>query len=126
MIALKISKIDFFFFAYKIALNRIEVDVQELFLYSKKNYEKNVHNEDYSNQICSIHIFYIRTPVNKNYNNKGYKKLINNIKRSKSFILLRNRYLISKVKFVFHNALHNITENNYRENNNQILTTYNL
>ncbi len=35
----------------------MEVDVQELFSYSKKNYEKNVHNEDYSNQICSIHIF---------------------------------------------------------------------
>jgi hypothetical protein len=35
----------------------MEVDGQELFLYSKKNYEKNVHNEDYSNQICNIHIF---------------------------------------------------------------------
>jgi hypothetical protein len=54
MIALKNCKIDFFF-AYKIALSRMEVDVQERFLYSKKNYEKNVHNEDYSNQICSIH-----------------------------------------------------------------------
>jgi len=62
------------FFAYKIALNRIEVDVQELFLYSKNNYEKNVHNDDYSNQICSIHIFYIQTPDNKNNNNKGYIK----------------------------------------------------
>jgi hypothetical protein len=66
MIALKNCKIDFIFFAYKIALSRMEVDVQERFLYSKKNYEKNIHNEDYSNQICSIHIFYIQTP----YNNK--------------------------------------------------------
>jgi len=52
----KLKKIDciekflnWIFFAYKIALSRMEVDVQELFLYSKKNYEKNVHNEDYSN-----------------------------------------------------------------------------
>jgi hypothetical protein len=60
----------------------------------------------------------------KNNNNKGYiEKLINNIKHSKSFILLRNQYFISKVKFVFHNMLHNITENNYQENNNQILAT---
>jgi hypothetical protein len=52
----------------------MEVDVQEPFLYSKKNYEKNVHNEVYSNQICSIHIFHIQTPSKKNNNNKGYIK----------------------------------------------------
>jgi len=52
----------------------MEVDVKELFLYSKKNYEKNVHNEDYSNQICSIHIFYIQTPIIIKNNVKGYIK----------------------------------------------------
>jgi hypothetical protein len=52
----------------------MEVDVQEPFLYSKKNYENNVHNEVYSNQICSIHIFYIQTPYKKKINSKGYIK----------------------------------------------------